>query len=175
MQPTVPKVTITTALCCREPNNAEPVRTMLMPCELLVQMVVRSPFLLGLSHQTLTARMQALRAALPNADVQRMAQYSPSLLEVTTQDDPSSIMCCICMLSSAPNDAVVHAALETTCANSCCLSHGWRFTLSAKSFLPGGKGGRYRLHACMPACRDNAGDACRDDILTLPTVPCSAK
>ena len=70
------------------------------PCKLLLQMVVRSPFLLGLSHQTLTTRLQALRAALPKADVQRMAQYSPSLLEVMTQDDPSSLMCCICLLSS---------------------------------------------------------------------------
>lgn len=49
---------------------------------LLVQMVVRSPFLLGLSRQTLTARMQALRVAMPRANVQRMAQYYPSLLEV---------------------------------------------------------------------------------------------
>ena len=69
----------------------------LQPCDLLVQMVVRSPFLLGLSHPTLTARMQALRAALPDADVQRMAQYCPSLLEVWIQT------CCMCLSSSTLN------------------------------------------------------------------------
>lgn len=52
-------------------------------------MVVRSPFLLGLSQETLTARMQALRSALPDADVQRMAQYSPSLLEVMHPIEPA--------------------------------------------------------------------------------------
>ena len=50
---------------------------------LCVQMAVRSPFLLGLSHETLAARMQALSDALPNADVQSMAENYPSLLEVT--------------------------------------------------------------------------------------------
>lgn len=55
-------------------------------------MVVRSPFLLGLSQETLTARVQALHAALPDADVQRMAQYSPSLLEVTNPVGPESMM-----------------------------------------------------------------------------------
>ena len=47
-------------------------------------MVVRSPFLLGLSCQTLLTRVQALQAACPDADVQRMVEYYPSLLEVST-------------------------------------------------------------------------------------------
>ena len=55
-----------------------------------MQMVVRSPFLLGLSHATLSQRMQALHAALPQADVQRMAEHYPSLLEVSS---PSHAAC----------------------------------------------------------------------------------
>lgn len=47
-------------------------------------MVVRSPFLLGLSCQTLLTRIQALQAACPEAAVQRMVEYYPSLLEVST-------------------------------------------------------------------------------------------
>ena len=47
-----------------------------------LQMVVRSPFLLGLSLQTLTTRVHALESALPTANVQRMVEYYPSLLEV---------------------------------------------------------------------------------------------
>lgn len=54
----------------------------------LMQMVVRSPFLLGLSCETLAARMRALSAALPNADMQRMVESYPSLLEVIIS------MCC---------------------------------------------------------------------------------
>lgn len=46
-------------------------------------MVVRSPFLLGLSCHTLLTRIQALQAACPDADVQRMVEYYPSLLEVS--------------------------------------------------------------------------------------------
>lgn len=49
-----------------------------------LQMVIRSPFLLGLSSQTLTARFRALQAAFPDANVQRMVEYYPSLLEVNT-------------------------------------------------------------------------------------------
>ncbi len=47
-----------------------------------LQMVIRSPFLLGLGSQTLVTRFQALQAAFPDADVQRMVEYYPSLLEV---------------------------------------------------------------------------------------------
>ena len=79
------------ALCHKHPVSVPKSQ----PCKVLLQMVVRSPFLLGLSHKTLMTRVQALHAALPNADVQRMAQYSPSLLEVLK-------MCCICFLSSMP-------------------------------------------------------------------------
>lgn len=112
MQLTCPKAALRVAALH---YTAESVCTT-QPCMLLLQMVVRSPFLLGLTHQTLTTRIQALRAALPSADVQRMAQYSPSLLEVMHQDYPSSaVMCCICLLSSTPSDAVVLAALKTTC------------------------------------------------------------
>ncbi len=47
-----------------------------------LQMVIRSPFLLGLSSQTLATRFQALQTAFPDANVQRMVEYYPSLLEV---------------------------------------------------------------------------------------------
>ncbi len=49
---------------------------------MLLQMVIRSPFLLGLSSQTLAIRFQALQAAFPEGNVQRMIEYYPSLLEV---------------------------------------------------------------------------------------------
>ena len=49
---------------------------------LAMQMIVRSPVLLGLTHETLTTRMKALEAACPKADVQRMIEHYPSLLEV---------------------------------------------------------------------------------------------
>lgn len=87
MQLTCSKAAVGVAALC---HTAESVYTS-QPGMLLLQMVIRSPFLLGLTHQTLTTRIQALRAALPSADVQRMAQYSPSLLEVMNQDYPSSI------------------------------------------------------------------------------------
>lgn len=147
MQPTVPRITTTVPCCCRD-NNAEPVCTILMPCELLVQMVLRSPFLLGLSHQTLTARMQALRVALPTADVQCMAQYSPSLLEVMNLYDSSSIMCCICFLSSMRTDAAVHAA------NNGWLSCGQCFTFECQERHLWGMG----VAASMLACGDGAGE-----------------
>ena len=47
-----------------------------------LQMVIRSPFLLGLSSQTLAIRFQALQTAFPDANVERMLEYYPSLLEV---------------------------------------------------------------------------------------------
>ena len=49
---------------------------------LSLQMVIRSPFLLGLSSQNLATRFQALQTAFPDANVQRMVEYYPSLLEV---------------------------------------------------------------------------------------------
>ena len=46
-------------------------------------MVVRSPFLLGISTETLVDRFQDLQKELVGADVQRMAEYCPSILEVS--------------------------------------------------------------------------------------------
>ena len=45
-------------------------------------MVVRSPFLLGISTETVVDRFQELQRELAGADVQRMAEYCPSILEV---------------------------------------------------------------------------------------------
>ena len=110
-------------------------------------------------------RIQALRAALPNADVQRMAHYSPSLLEVMTQDDPGRIMRCICLLSSMPVDAVVLAASSTICANNRWLIYGQYFRLTARSLWGEGEragrrggGGYMGFHACMLVCRDSAAE-----------------
>ena len=53
-----------------------------MCCVRLLQMVVRSPFLMGLSPETLQGRMEALQTELADCNVHRMAEYCPSLLEV---------------------------------------------------------------------------------------------
>ncbi|KAL0041747.1 hypothetical protein WJX79_003202 [Trebouxia sp. C0005] len=52
-----------------------------MPQADVSKMVMRSPFLLGLSSQTLAKRFHALQAAFPEGNVQRMIEYYPSLLE----------------------------------------------------------------------------------------------
>lgn len=65
---------------------------------LIMQMVVRSPFLLGLSYQTLTTRIAALQAAFPDADVQRMVEYYPSLLEVSAISCTMCFECVKCMV-----------------------------------------------------------------------------
>lgn len=49
-------------------------------------MVVRSPFLLGISTETVVDRFQELQRELAGADVQRMAEYYPSILEVSLSD-----------------------------------------------------------------------------------------
>lgn len=47
-----------------------------------MQVVVRSPFLLGISTATLADRLEELQTELAGSDVQRMAEYCPSILEV---------------------------------------------------------------------------------------------
>lgn len=84
-----------------------------------MQMVVRSPFLLGLSRQTLTARMQALHVAMPHANVQSMAQYYPSLLEVL---NPARI-CCITLSIIMYVDVRCMSCPEALSANSHLLNH----------------------------------------------------
>lgn len=59
-----------------------------------LQMVMRSPFLLGLSSQTLAKRFHALQAAFPEGNVQRMIEYYPSLLEVNSDPKPPLLLPC---------------------------------------------------------------------------------
>lgn len=99
-----------------------------------LQMVTRSPFLLGLSSQTLATRFQALQTAFPDANVQRMVEYYPSLLEVnaacrttTTAALQHQTLCCcfvICIVSMLSDWCIVadhHHHHHLTSVNSTLL------------------------------------------------------